>query len=156
MKNSKASRENIAYGGRKEDVRNQYTCKRREQKDVLYPAMYLAASASETSFARPRITTPSSTVFSFQIEFPHRDTNGMCIRPRPRKDSERSPRRKRHTFVVCQDALRDLQNASMRNIARRGLDEEERLLWYGVVEFFGVGRIVPANGYDLFKRQHRP
>jgi len=51
--------------------------------------------------------------------------------------------------MMRQDTSRDLQNASVWNIARRGLDEEEWLLWYGVVEFFGMGRVVSANSYDL-------
>ena len=53
------------------------------------------------------------------------------------------------TFVMCHDALGDLDLASGLDIARCGLQEEERLFGYGIPELLRMCSVVTPNGYNL-------
>lgn len=53
------------------------------------------------------------------------------------------------TFVMCHDALGNFNLASRLDITRCRLQEEERLLGYGIPEFLCVCSVVTPNGYNL-------
>ena len=53
------------------------------------------------------------------------------------------------TFIVCDDAVRDLDLPTRGKVARSGLEEEEGLLRDRVVELLGVLAVVAANSYNL-------
>jgi len=51
--------------------------------------------------------------------------------------------------MMRHNALRYFDLATVGDVTGCRFQEEERLLGYSIVEFFGVFSIVPANRYDL-------
>lgn len=55
--------------------------------------------------------------------------------------------------MVGNNALRDLNLASIRKIRCSGLEEEEGLLGYSVVQFLDVVDVVATDGHNLYRDQ---
>ena len=53
------------------------------------------------------------------------------------------------TFVMGYDPYWKFELPSRRQVGRCWFQEEERFLWYSIVQFFSMRSIVPANAYDL-------
>ena len=51
--------------------------------------------------------------------------------------------------MVRNDTFRDFDVAVIEHVAGRGLQEEERLLWYSVVQLFDMLYIVAPDGDNL-------
>lgn len=51
--------------------------------------------------------------------------------------------------MMCHHTAWNFNLAASREVARRGLEKEERLFRPGVVELLDMLRVVPANSNDL-------